>query len=119
MSKIKILVSVALWILCNLSPVYSQNSKITKQIKVSGNCEMCKATIEEAVWVKGVKKARWDLKSKVLFITFDSLKISEIDIHKLVIAEGYDTEKLKAEDSVYQKLPECCQYRSGPGSMNK
>jgi copper chaperone CopZ len=97
----------------------AQSSKVTKSFQVQGNCEMCKATIEEAVWVKGVKKARWDIKSKMLTITFDSVKISENELHNLIASEGYDTEKVKADDSVYNKLPECCLYRSGPGSMNK
>jgi len=119
MSIFKKIIFTAVIVLAVANIGFAQNGKVTKTIQVSGNCEMCKATIEEAVWVKGVKKARWDLKTKVLNITYDSLKISENELHKLIAAEGYDTEKLKAADSVYNKLPECCLYRSGPGSMNK
>ncbi len=119
MSFFKKIIIAASIILVVANSGFAQNSKVTKTIQVSGNCEMCKTTIEEAVWVKGVKKGRWDLKTKVLNITFDSLKISENEIHKLIAAEGYDTEKLKAADSVYNKLPECCLYRTGPGSMSK
>ena len=32
-------------------------------------------------------------------------------IEAALAAVGYDTENLRAEDDVYEKLPECCQYK--------
>ncbi len=32
-------------------------------------------------------------------------------VEKAIATAGYDTKKHKASDSVYQKLPGCCQYR--------
>jgi hypothetical protein len=33
------------------------------------------------------------------------------DIQKAIAQIGHDTEKFKAPDEVYNKLPECCLYR--------
>jgi Cu(I)/Ag(I) efflux system membrane fusion protein len=32
-------------------------------------------------------------------------------IQKAIANAGHDTEKIKAEDKVYNTLPECCKYR--------
>ncbi len=77
---------------------------------VSGNCEMCKSTIETAAKsLSGVKVANWDIKTKQLHVSF-SEETSISDIHKAIAKSGYDTELEKADDEVYNKLPGCCQY---------
>jgi len=83
----------------------------TETIKVSGNCDMCKARIEKAAKIDGVNKAEWSEKTKTLTATFDPAKTSIDAIGKKVAASGHDTEKVKADDKVYSKLPGCCQYR--------
>jgi len=83
----------------------------TETIKVSGNCEMCKARIEKAAKIDGVSKAEWSEKAKTLTATFDPAKTSIDAIGKKIAAVGYDNEKAKATDVVYNKLPSCCQYR--------
>jgi copper chaperone CopZ len=95
----------------------STNSKMdmtsgkTETIKVSGNCEMCKARIEKAAKIDGVSKAEWSEKAKTLTATFDPAKTSIDAIGKKIAAVGYDNEKAKATDVAYNKLPSCCQYR--------
>jgi Cu(I)/Ag(I) efflux system membrane fusion protein len=80
-------------------------------ISVSGNCEMCKERIETAAKsVNGVSAANWDLKTKMLHLDF-SAQTNIDDVHRAIIKEGHDTEKMKAEVEVYNKLPECCLYR--------
>ena len=83
----------------------------TESIKVSGNCETCKARIEKAAKVDGVSKADWNTKTKVLTLTYDPSKVKSDDIQKKIAAVGHDTQKYKATDKVYNALPGCCKYR--------
>ena len=87
-------------------------SKEKKEIKVSGNCGMCKKTIEKSLKIKEVYKADWNKKSKMLTVTFDEKKISLDSLEKRIAAVGYDTEHHKSMDEVYSELPECCLYRT-------
>jgi len=95
----------------------SPNSKMdmtstkTETIKVSGNCDMCKARIEKAAKIDGVSKAEWNKDSKMLALTYDPAKTNVDAIGKKVAAAGHDTEKVKATDTAYDKLPSCCKYR--------
>ena len=38
----------------------------TETLKVSGNCDLCKARIEKAAKVDGVSNAEWNAKTKML-----------------------------------------------------
>ena len=78
--------------------------------KVSGNCGMCKRTIEKAAMISGVSNADWDMESDTIKVVYDPLKTKVLDIHKAIAASGYDTEKVKAKTSTYNGLPGCCQY---------
>ncbi|MNV44756.1 Heavy-metal-associated domain protein [compost metagenome] len=79
-------------------------------IKVSGNCSMCKRTIETALKVPGITTASWSPETKMLKVNYDASKITNEEIQKKVAAAGYDTPKFKAPDEVYDKLHGCCQY---------
>ena len=83
----------------------------TETLKVSGNCEMCKATIEKAAKVEGVTKADWSAKTKTLSVTFDPAKTDMDLVGKKIAAAGYDNGKMKADDKAYGSLPGCCKYR--------
>ncbi|GIV33743.1 MAG: cation transporter [Chitinophagales bacterium] len=88
-----------------------QNKQAHLNFKVSGNCAMCKARIEGALKnVDGIYSAAWDVDTKMLHVMYDPEKISEMEIHKRIAAVGHDTEKVKAEEKVYNALPGCCQY---------
>lgn len=83
-----------------------------KMFTVYGNCGMCKSKIEGSVSaLKGVKSVEWNQESKMLHVSFISTKIKLIDIHKAIANVGYDTDKVKADDAVYNALPGCCKYR--------
>ncbi|KAB1157592.1 heavy-metal-associated domain-containing protein [Flavobacterium luteum] len=86
----------------------------TEKIQVSGSCDMDKHRIEKASRsVSGVKSAVWDLDSKILTVKYDSYKKNTMDLVQQKVAEkGNDTEKYKASDEAYDKLPECCHYRT-------
>ena len=82
----------------------------TDSFKVYGNCEMCKKRIEKATAVDGIAKSDWNVDTKVMTVTYDPTKLSSDAIQKKIAAVGHDTEKEKAVDSVYNKLPGCCIY---------
>lgn len=81
-------------------------------IKVLGECNMSKQRIENAVKsIEGIKSAYWDMNSKLLKIEYSIFKKDIPDmIRKKLTALGHDTDKLKADDIAYQKLPVCCRY---------
>jgi periplasmic mercuric ion binding protein len=82
----------------------------TESIKVWGNCGMCKDRIEKAAKEEGATSAAWDSKTKMLAVTFNPSKTSVDALEKKFAAVGHDTEKYKAPDDVYAKLPGCCHY---------
>lgn len=83
----------------------------TEVFKVSGNCESCKSRIEKAAKVEGVIKVVWSMKTKMLTVVYDSVKVKPDEIQKIIAAVGHDTPKYKATDKVYNTLPSCCKYR--------
>lgn len=89
-----------------------QSSKSSKDItfKVWGNCDMCKETIETALKINGIVKADWNVDSKLIAITYDTLLIMPKQIHEKIAAVGYDTELLIGDSVAYNNLHACCQY---------
>lgn len=94
------------------NPLSAQQTSniVTDTIKVNGNCGSCKNRIEKSLNMKGISSANWDKETKLLIVTYNKDKISNDVIQKKVASIGYDTEKYRAEDIVYGKLPGCCQY---------
>lgn len=82
----------------------------TETVKVYGNCDMCKSTIEKAGNVKKVAAVEWNKDTRMATLTYDSKKTSPAEILKRIALAGYDSEEFLAPDDVYAKLPECCQY---------
>ena len=84
-----------------------------KEIKFSvmGNCSMCEKRIENALDIKGIVLADWDVSTKICSVTFNSNEIKEDNIHRTIALAGHDTPKYKAEDVKYQSLKSCCQYK--------
>ena len=80
-------------------------------IDVSGNCGMCKARIEKsAKKVKGVVSAKWDKKTKVLELKFNSSQTNKEEIANAVSASGHDNEFYVTDRQTYESLPGCCKY---------
>jgi len=105
---------LAIWVIAFTSKTNAQTQVVktkTETIKVSGNCDMCKARIEKAAKIDGVTKAEWDKKDKTLTVTFDPVKTNMDAIGKKIAAAGHDNDKAKATDAAYNKLPDCCKYR--------
>lgn len=85
----------------------------TQDIKVSGTCSMDKRRIETAAYsVDGIKSAVWDEYTQVLTIKYSVFKKEAADnVQKKIASVGNDTEKYRADDAVYNKLPDCCHYQ--------
>lgn len=86
-----------------------KNAK-TETVKIYGNCEMCKKTIEKAGNLKNVATVNWNKDSKIATLTYDATATTQEEILKRIAAAGYDSEKNKASDVAYNALPGCCQY---------
>jgi periplasmic mercuric ion binding protein len=82
----------------------------TESIPVSGNCGMCKTTIEKAAKKAGASSASWSADTKVLTITYSNSTTNAAKIQQGISAAGYDTRDFKTTDAAYNKLPACCQY---------
>jgi mercuric ion binding protein len=82
----------------------------TESFKVFGNCELCQTRIENAVKEEGASSASWDKDTKMLTVTYDPSKTSRDKLSKKLASVGHDTEKYRAPDDVYDKLPACCHY---------
>ena len=82
----------------------------TDSFKVWGKCEMCKTRIEGILKGEGVTNASWDQKTLMLTVSYDSSKTNRDALSKKLASVGHDTEKYKAPDEVYAKLPACCHY---------
>lgn len=110
--KTKAIFIITILIFAKMS-LLAQNSKstITQTLIVKGNCGQCKERIESAVDVKGVKYAEWNKKTQVLTITYKPSVISIDEIKTKILQVGHDVDTLKANDSVYEKLPDCCKFR--------
>ncbi len=96
------------------SSIQAQSDKpVEATIKVSGVCGMCKARIESAALIKGVKFAEWNKVDQSLKVVYKPSKVNEEMIHEALAAVGHDTDLSKAPDAVYNELPGCCAYRDG------
>lgn len=91
------------------SVVFAQTK--TEKVKVLGNCGMCKKRIETALKNdSAITSAEWDKTTKFLTVSFDKKKTNVQAIQQKIADVGHDTDKAKATDEVYAKLPGCCKY---------
>ncbi|HTN45246.1 MAG TPA: heavy-metal-associated domain-containing protein [Flavipsychrobacter sp.] len=97
-----------------LSPFFSfaQNSIKTEKIKVEGNCSMCKKRIENAAYVKGVKRADWNVEDQTLTVVYNTAKTSSEIIQQCIAKAGHNAENVAALEADYEKLPACCHYKT-------
>jgi Cu(I)/Ag(I) efflux system membrane fusion protein len=85
----------------------------SSDIRVEGNCEMCKDRIEKAAGaVSGVETATWDMDKKMLHLTYSRSATTLDAIQQAIAKAGHDNGKYRAPDEVYNNLPECCLYRN-------
>lgn len=110
------ILSIITFILLNISStqIFAQNNKIvTDTITIKGNCGECKTRIEEAAYIKGVKAAEWNKKTKILTVVYNSDKTTMDKIAASIALAGHDSKGHIASDKSYKSLPSCCAYRTG------
>jgi hypothetical protein len=94
---------------------FAQTQKVSTklkeaQIKVWGNCGMCKTRIEKAAKSAGATVATWDEDTKMLTVKYAANKTNTNAIQQKVAAVGHDTKDFTAPDDVYAGLHGCCKY---------
>lgn len=97
----------------NKSIAQEKTSSKTTQIvtvHVDGNCGDCKTRIENAAYIKGVKRAEWDKKTKELKLVYNSKKTTLEKVEQSIADQGHDAGTIKATKEAYDKLPACCAY---------
>ena len=97
-------------VLFTLSFTAFAQKNVTQTVEVSGNCGMCKTTIEKAAKKAGASKADWDVDAKKLTVTFAAASTNLDKIQQTVAEAGYDTRDVKATDAAYNNLHACCKY---------
>jgi periplasmic mercuric ion binding protein len=90
----------------------------SEEIKVWGNCGMCKSTIEKAAKSGGAAFALWNEDTKILKVKYAASKTSNAKIQEKIAASGYDTKDLTASDDAYNNLHECCKYERKGNAEN-
>ena len=96
---------------CITSWSQTNNGDQSASFKVFGKCVECKERIENALKLKGVDSANWNVETKMLAIVYDPSKINLKKIEAKILAAGHDLETSKANDVSYNLLPACCRYR--------
>ena len=110
MKSLKKIMIAALLVLSTVSVSAQIKNKKTENVKISGNCEMCKKNIETAGNIKKIAVVEWDVDSKMAKLTYDSTKTNSDEILSRIAKAGYENEKFAANDEQYNKLHACCQY---------
>jgi copper chaperone CopZ len=103
---------IILILLFSINSISLAQSIVEKTFKVNGNCSMCKERIETVLDTKGIKAAKWNANSQELFVAFNSNKISEDEIVKLVLSLGHKINGIEPDSMIYSRLPKCCQYKT-------
>jgi len=105
------IIFMALAFLCGAS-INAQKKTEEVSFWVAGVCGMCEKAIENAVDVKGVIMAEYNLETHQLRLIYKPNKVSVAQLHHLINEAGYDTEKSAATEEQYSRVHGCCKYRS-------
>ncbi len=109
MMKLKYIIAVVL-VMINLTATAQKKNIKTESFKVYGTCIQCKNRIETALADINVYKANWSIETKMLTVSYDSVKLSKTKISKKLASVGHDTEEFQADENTYNSLPKCCYY---------
>ncbi len=105
----KIIVVVLCAVIGFAASAQKKNIK-TETFKVYGTCIQCKNRIEGALKELGTYKANWSIETKMLTVSYDSVKLSKEKIEKKLASVGHDTDDFQAGEKTYFSLPKCCYY---------
>ncbi|WP_339921378.1 DUF3347 domain-containing protein [uncultured Flavobacterium sp.] len=105
----KTVITIVLLLSVVVSNAQIKNAK-TATVKIFGNCDICKASIEKAGNLKKLASVDWNKDTKMATITYDAKKTNEEEILKRIALAGYDNAKFLAPEDAYNKLSDCCLY---------
>lgn len=108
----KIIIIVIISLIFSIK-IEAQSTITTSTISVKGNCGECKERIENAADIKGVKNDVWSEDTKILTVTYDTKKVTLLQIEEAIAKAGHTTPNKVADPKSYKKLPECCKYEQG------
>jgi len=108
----KISFSILLFALLFSTSMFAQKSE---EIKVWGNCGMCKKVIETAAIKAGASTARWSEETKILNVSYKPKKTDAKAIQEAVAASGYDTQDVVVKDGAKK---ECCSMENCDHKMD-
>lgn len=102
------------FILLSAGPLQAQSHlhDSAVSLKVYGECVQCKNRIEKALRLKGIESADWNIQTKMLAVVFDPHIIQLTKIKSAILGAGHDLDEKKADDKIYNSLPDCCHYRN-------
>ena len=103
-------ISIIAAMILSINFSFAQSTVKKENIKVWGNCGMCKSKIEKSAKQAGAKSADWNEDSKILKVSYAADKTSNAKIQQAIAKTGYDTQDLTGDNSAYEKLHGCCQY---------
>ncbi|WP_223682388.1 DUF3347 domain-containing protein [Flavobacterium hibisci] len=103
-------IMMAIFLLLSVSSQSQVKNDSTENIKIYGNCSMCKDNIEHAGNQKNVAAVIWDKNTKMASVTYDPKKTNTDQILKRIALAGYDNSSFLAPQLSYDKLPDCCKY---------
>lgn len=104
------ILSIITAMIFSISFSFAQSTVKTENIKVWGNCGMCKSKIEKSAKQAGAKSAEWNEDSKMLKVSYAGNKTSSAKIQQAIAKTGYDTQDYTADNSAYENLHGCCKY---------
>lgn len=108
-SKTNLVLAIIMLLSFTISNAQIKNAT-TENVKIYGNCGMCKTTIEKAGNLKKVATVDWNKDTQMATLTYDAKKTNQDEILKRIALAGYDSDKFLAPDDVYENLHGCCQY---------
>lgn len=77
-----------------------------------GYDDVCQSEIEQASkYLPGVHFVYWSQSEQTLLVDFDESKTNIDSISVAIARYGYDTERHKADDSIYKRLLFQCRYK--------
>lgn len=89
-------------------------------IKTSAVGEMCKVTIEKALYaLEGVEKAELDLVTKKVKVKYDADMVDVATMRQAISAAGYDADDIPARPKAKAALPKCCKKGKSCSSEKK
>ena len=83
----------------------------TASFTVNGICGMCKDRIENAAYIKGVKKATWDKEAQKLTVIYKPNKVTLEQIGESLADAGHDNQYVTCTEEQYMRVHKCCRYR--------